>query len=167
MIFIAHRANLLGPNKETENSPKRIQQCLDLGFDVEVDVRMKDGFLYLGHDKPQYRMPDEFLTDSYGFCLWFHCKDFESFEWFRNREEKDDIKMVGTHEYFWHDADDYVRTSNGTLWVYPGKPIPSYNAICVLPENDMDQTKWPKATGVCTDWPDMYKQAYHLISILK
>ena len=38
MIFIAHRGNTKGPNKELENTPGYIDEALDNGFDVEVDI---------------------------------------------------------------------------------------------------------------------------------
>ena len=55
MIFISHRGNLDGLNPDRENSPDYIDEAIKLGFDVEVDVRTKDGQLWLGHDEPQYK----------------------------------------------------------------------------------------------------------------
>ncbi len=36
--IIAHRANLNGPDHETENTPASINKAIKLGFDVEVDI---------------------------------------------------------------------------------------------------------------------------------
>ena len=52
MKIIAHRANLNGPNLNDENQISSINKCIDLGFDVEIDVRLVKGKLYLGHDNP-------------------------------------------------------------------------------------------------------------------
>ena len=53
MKIIAHRANINGPSIKKENLKSSIKDCLDLGFDVEIDIRSIKGKLYLGHDNPQ------------------------------------------------------------------------------------------------------------------
>ena len=40
MIYIAHRGNIRGPNPERENSPDYIDEAIQSGYYVEVDVRM-------------------------------------------------------------------------------------------------------------------------------
>ena len=47
ITYIAHRGNIDGPS-EMENHPDHIAKALDLGFDVEVDVRIIDGRDVLG-----------------------------------------------------------------------------------------------------------------------
>ncbi len=37
MIWIAHRGNLEGPNKERENEPSYLKEAIEAGYDVEVD----------------------------------------------------------------------------------------------------------------------------------
>ena len=61
MIFISHRGNLDGLNPDRENSPEYIDEAIKLGFDVEIDVRTKDGELWLGHDEPQYKVSEMWL----------------------------------------------------------------------------------------------------------
>ena len=39
MKIIAHRANLSGPNSKNENKLSSIKKCIDLGYDVEIDIR--------------------------------------------------------------------------------------------------------------------------------
>ena len=39
MIIISHRGNLDGPDKERENNPHFIDDCITKGFDVEIDLR--------------------------------------------------------------------------------------------------------------------------------
>ena len=58
MKIIAHRGNLNGPNPLTENDPKRITQCIEDGYDVEIDVRFDPTTetLWLGHDEPQHKI---------------------------------------------------------------------------------------------------------------
>jgi hypothetical protein len=38
MVVISHRGNIDGSKSECENNPTYIQQALDQGFEVEVDV---------------------------------------------------------------------------------------------------------------------------------
>ena len=40
MKLIAHRGNTNGPNPETENCPQQIKNCIDQGYDVEIDLHM-------------------------------------------------------------------------------------------------------------------------------
>jgi len=49
--FISHRGNLAGPMPEFENRPDYIDNALDLGFDVEVDLWSYDNKFFLGHDE--------------------------------------------------------------------------------------------------------------------
>ena len=53
MKIIAHRANINGPKSLNENKISGIEKCIDMGFDIEVDIRFLDGKLYLGHDNPE------------------------------------------------------------------------------------------------------------------
>ena len=75
MKFISHRGNLYGPNKLHENHPKYILNAIKMGFNVEVDVRIKDNFFYLGHDFPQYKIDAKFLINN---KLWCHAKDLNA-----------------------------------------------------------------------------------------
>ena len=47
MRYISHRGNLTGRDPFRENTVEYIQEALDKGFDVEIDVRCVDGKLYL------------------------------------------------------------------------------------------------------------------------
>ena len=49
MIKIAHRGNIEGQSK-FENCPEYIDETLEKGFDVELDVRLGSAQIYLGHD---------------------------------------------------------------------------------------------------------------------
>ena len=62
MKLISHRGNLEGENPLLENSPEYIDEAIESGFDVEVDVRCEDHQFYLGHDDPQYYVPMSWLV---------------------------------------------------------------------------------------------------------
>lgn len=143
MIFIAHRGNLEGPNKEKENHPDYIDQALEKKFEAEIDLWIVNGEFFLGHDEPQYPISFEWLlrrSDS----LWIHCKNIEA------------VSKLDPYyfNFFWHENDTVVLTSQGRLWAYPGKQ-PIQNSIAVMPElyNDvLDSCK-----GICTDFVLKYQ----------
>jgi len=56
MIYISHRGNINGRIEDSENKPEYIDDTIQLGFDVEIDVWYIDGKWWLGHDGPQYEI---------------------------------------------------------------------------------------------------------------
>jgi hypothetical protein len=148
MKLISHRGNIRGPIQELENSPEYIETALTLGFDVEIDVRIKDSKLFLGHDEPQFELSIDFL-EKYYLKLWLHCKEIKVIEKFN------ELDPSGTNlHYFWHENDAVTLTSKGIIWAYPGKQ-PIVNSIAVLPEiNDDDVSK---CYGVCSDFIMNYR----------
>lgn len=141
MILISHRGNVNGPEPKSENNPNYILSALKLGYDVEVDVRFYKGYLYLGHDEPQYRISSKFLKNK---KIWCHAKDIESFE---------SLKRIESI-YFWHQNDDYTLTSNGYFWTYPGKRI-SKNSIYV--QFGKIKIKNLNCAGICSNYISDYK----------
>lgn len=143
--MIAHRGNINGPNPERENAPDYIQEALDAGYDVEVDLWHVDGKWFLGHDEPKYEIDPRFLVNE---NLWIHCK---------NTAALDEIQMMMNvlsrlrkPNYFWHEEDERTLTSQGLIWTYPGKEL-AHLSIAVLPERFPD---WDisKAIGFCSDY---------------
>ena len=53
MKIISHRGNIRGAIPDKENRPSYIDCAIGSGYDVEIDLRMIDGELWLGHDEPQ------------------------------------------------------------------------------------------------------------------
>lgn len=139
MILISHRGNVNGKHGSYENAPNYIDKAISQGYDVEVDVWMVDGVLFLGHDKPQYGITQYWLNERYE-QLWIHCKNIEAIEWFN--------MIGGEFNYFWHQEDTITLTSNGTIWAYPGKQ-PIKNSIAVLPEIHNDYVS--SCIGICSD----------------
>lgn len=137
MIYIAHRGNMSGPTSG-ENNPSYIDAALDEGYHAEIDIRVIDGNLYLGHDTCQYDVDLQWLENRKD-RLWIHCKNLESVEFFHGTE----------YNYFWHEEDTLTITSKGYLWVYPGKQ-PIRNSIAVMPEIYNDNITG--CVGVCTDF---------------
>lgn len=144
MIFIAHRGLLQGPNSAVENSPESIDGAINLGFDVEVDVRYINNRFYLGHDEEQFEVNLDWFFSREN-KLWIHCKNVESLLRFKKT----------SLNYFWHEQDTLTLTSKGFIWVYPGKQ-PIKNSIAVMPEINNDPVE--SCFGVCTDYPILYRE---------
>lgn len=144
MILISHRGNISGIQKEKENSISYIEDALNCGYDVEVDIWRIKNKLFLGHDFPQYEFDIDWLKSK---CnnLWIHCKNYESVNYFLNFD---------IFNFFWHQYDDISITSLGYIWVFPGKQ-PIQNSIAVLPE--LNEEDLSKCIGICSDYIELYK----------
>lgn len=145
MIFISHRGNTIGPFGSWENEPTYIDKAINTGFDVEIDIWYVNKNIYLGHDKPEYGINIKWILDRKD-RLWIHCKNIEAIILFNNSYP--DLR------YFWHQNDTLTLTSNGKIWVYPGKQ-PIENSIAVLPELENDDIS--KCIGICSDYIEKYK----------
>jgi hypothetical protein len=146
MIFlISHRGNINGKINELENNPNYVDKALRLGYDVEIDIWVIEGQIFLGHDEPQYQVSIDWLYKRKNE-LWIHCKNIESIEYFN--------KLMGTYNYFWHQEDTVTLTSKNFIWAYPGKQ-PIKNSISVLPELFNDDVS--NTIGICSDYIEKYK----------
>ena len=149
MILISHRGNISGKISNNENQPDYVNNAIQKGYDVEIDVWRIEGDWYLGHDTPQYKVNDSYFFND---KLWIHCKNAYALELFTNNNNNN-IK------YFWHSIDDYTIVSNGKVWVFPGKQLLE-NSICCLPELGYfgDLTK---CHAVCSDLISSYSNLFY------
>lgn len=154
MRIIAHRGLLDGPDEKMQNHPSQVIKALDIGFDAEIDVWFSKGKWYLGHDTMDHEVPASWLTTT---GLWIHCKNVHAFY---------NLKRLASNvNFFYHDSDKIVLTSNGHVWTYFGLPeTKDPQAICVMPEVNYT---WDEITtmvksgqwaGMCTDWPQRIKE---------
>ena len=148
MKLISNRGNINGSNPELENTQIYIQEAINRGYDVKIDLWVKDKKLYLGTDGPVNQLDIDWL-ERCSSRLWLHCKDTEVMAKFVELDPR------GTNlHYFWHENDTLTLTSRGYMWVYPGKQ-PIKGGIAVLPElNDDDVSA---CYGVCSDYIERYK----------
>ena len=147
MKLIAHRGNLNGPNLGSENHPYHIEDCIDKGYDVEIDVRYdpKTERLWLGHDTPDYPVTWWWLAGRADH-LWIHCKDITTLHQFSN--------ATNGYNYFWHETDKYTLTSKNYIWTFPGRPF-CRKSVIVMPEwsdYDWDLLRATNCYGICTDY---------------
>lgn len=149
MKYIAHRGQTTGP-KTDENHPGLIEAALQKGYDVEIDLRMHNGKLYLGHDQCQYQIEETFLQNP---KFWIHVKDKEALEWITQNK-------FYQYNYFWHENDAYTITSKGYIWAHPKSEL-TPNSIMVMPESidpKMKNAFYANCYAICTDYVDHIKK---------
>jgi hypothetical protein len=120
ILLISHRGNIDGRSPKLENTPSHLNNALNLGYDVELDVWDIDGKYYLGHDTPKVETTLEYLDNS---KFWCHCKNIKALY---------SLVKKGIHCFF-HQNDDVTLTSRGILWIYPKKQL-FEGSVCVMPE---------------------------------
>ena len=151
MKFISHRGNLYGQDLSTENSPEQIKKCIELGYDVEIDLWSIEDQLYLGHDEPKYQIDPKWIL-SYDKHIWVHCKNKEALDFCMTEK--------GPSNFFSHDRDEYTITYAGYIWANIGI-LPIQNTIIVMPEKafwNSDHIRKLNPEGICSDIIVQYKE---------
>lgn len=152
MKFIAHRGNTQGSNFSKENKKKYLEKAISEGYDVEIDLWVKNHDFYLGHDEPQDQISIMWLVQ-HKDSLWIHCKNFNALESVSN--------IPLDLNYFWHENDKYTLTSGGYIWTYPGQSygpksvivMPEVNDLLKFYHNDkMIDVKEYKCYAICSDY---------------
>ena len=77
MVLISHRGNINGAKPQKENRIDYIENAIQSGFDVEIDLWFVLEGLFLGHDIPQYPVELDWLQ-KYKDKLWIHCKNLQA-----------------------------------------------------------------------------------------
>lgn len=156
MKYISHRGNLNGRIESHENHPEYIEAAINAGYDVEIDLRMKDGMMYLGHDVPQYHVSDGWLLAK-AKHLWIHTKDFESLNFMLG-------DSMNRCNFFAHTADPFVSISHPLnrstkmklIWLHELEQ-PCSIQHCIVPLLDLESVRHSKLKyndvyGVCSDY---------------
>ena len=145
MRVISHRGNIKGVCPEKENRPSYIDCAIGNGYDVEIDARVIDGEIWLGHDYPQYKVSHKWIALRQ-FNLWIHCKNYEA--------------SVELNQYnsFSHSIEPFVFTSNGKIWLHDlNHQLNDKVIIPLLSKEDLlllvDLKGIPY--GICTDYPSL------------
>jgi len=143
-ILISHRGNTKGPNPGKENTTDYIQEALDSGYNVEIDVWISGISIYLGHDLPENKITLEWLLER-SKSLWIHCKNIPALVY---------LKDYDSLNVFWHQNDTVTITTGGFIWAHPGnQPIKS--SVAVLPEIYEDPVEG--CYGICSDYISLYR----------
>lgn len=139
MLWIAHRGNTTGPNEEMENKPEYLSKALELGYDIEVDVWLKNGTFYLGHDAPIHRIDRQFLRDK---RIWTHCKNATAFI---------ELSKYPDINCFMQDRDEMALTSRGYLWANSYCTVLDDRTVIVDLDGKRDANK-TTLYGICSDY---------------
>jgi hypothetical protein len=152
-IVYSHRGNLEGPNPSKENLPEYIYKALAEDFKVEIDLRVKGGSLYLGHDEPQYPVSWTWLSNRSGRLL-VHVKDLNAI--------RIESALWDSFHCFCHVGDPFTITSWGQMWIHD-LTLP-WAADSIIPLITTDQIKQflsraqtEHVHGICTDFPRLAK----------
>ena len=146
--FIAHRGITDGNYSDRENKVDTIIQALRYGYEVEVDVRLFNGEIYLGHDEPQEKLSKLWNRMRTGIDwipyggLWYHCKDSGSLDYF---------KKLNMYNYFWHDQDNFTITSKGHIWTADlcgCYPVDTF--VVVKNKDDLVSQSETNCAGICS-----------------
>lgn len=152
-VFISHRGNLTGPNKEKENHPDYIMEAIYAGFHCEVDVWKENDKFFLGHDGPQHEIETSFLFTPH---LWVHAKNLMALHHLMQYHPS--INDPGINCFF-HDSDDATVTTLGWIWTYPGRPLISDFSVAVMPERISEEYDLKVAGAICSDYISEYKKS--------
>lgn len=145
MKVYAHRANLLGPGTG-ENRPDAIHRCLTRGINVEVDVWGVGREMWLGHDRPEWRVEQDLLENPSIMC---HAKNVEAVQILRKRQGN----------FFCLERDMFSLCSNGLIWTNYGGPSTPLSIVCspelVGAAESLERfvARLSNAYGICTDYP--------------
>tara|TARA_B100001250_G_C19816232_1_gene798576 strand:- start:6750 stop:7217 length:468 start_codon:yes stop_codon:yes gene_type:complete len=143
MILISHRGNIDRVIRRRENTEDYIQEAIDLGYDVEIDVWFINFKYYLGHDGPDNEVEIEWLLARRN-NLWIHCKNFEALSGLMNTSLK----------LFYHQKEDYTIISDKHIWAHATR----FDDKCIIPLIDMESvnsfnfSKKINCYGICSDF---------------
>ena len=140
MKIISHRGNVNGPDLDNENKPTHINTLLNKEIDVEIDLWYIDENLYLGHDKPLYKIDSEWLIKN-SEKLWVHLKNLNAMS----------CPVIKHLNYFWHENDKFTLTSKGIPWCFPNVFL-QQGVTVVLTNEKINKNIF----GVCTDYIEDY-----------
>ncbi len=148
MILISHRGNRKGPKPDLENDPIYINDTIFYhGFNCEIDLWVIEKELFLGHDKPKYKVKMQEINKRKS-NLYIHAKNMESVKW---------LIANGNFNFFFHDKDECTLTNNGEVWCYPSKN-PIKFGINLMPEwNNLTKENLKGCYGVCSDYIERFK----------
>ena len=173
MILISHRGNLNGAVPERENTQKYIQEALDAGYHVEIDIWREDNKLFLGHDRATDEVDEQWLLDRRE-KLWVHAKNPEALFYLTYPcLSRDECLCV-----FFHENDRYTIIQNGRnehgvlvdglIWAHDTTNLNSKCIVPILHKMQWNRLNHPYHTsmqmpkqriwGVCSDYIELLNE---------
>jgi hypothetical protein len=149
MILISHRGNINGKIPEYENNPDYVDSAINLGYDVEIDIRMINGELFLGHDTPDTKISLNWLEDK-SKHLWIHTKNFEAMDFLIDFEWA---------KIFYHQQEAHTIINNTNLiWSHNLIEANTKSIIPLLSLNDISKWEKKEVYGICSDYIKNFKE---------
>ena len=146
MILISHRGNINKIDRKKENSQSYIQEAIDLGYEVEIDIWLHNKCLYLGHDNPTYKVDLNWLEKRKKH-LWIHCKNFQALSYLINSNLR----------IFYHLQEDYTIISDKHIWAHNLSLVNSKCIIPLLSKKEITEWEITDVYGVCSDFIEVLK----------
>jgi hypothetical protein len=151
-LLISNKGNINGIVPERENSIQYVQEALDLGFLVVVDVFLiGQNQVATGCEVPQYSTTVEFLKNTNIIC---RAQSIECLEFLLSNQV----------HCFYHKHDRCSLTNGGLLWTRPGSNI-TKSCVFNLPEiimPDVTTIKDIECVGICSNFIKLIKDARNL-----
>ena len=148
-LLISHRGNINGIVPEKENTVEHIEEALEKGFHVVVDVFLiGEKHLALGSETPQYPITIDFLTNKKIIC---RAKSIEAL----------DFLVTNQAHAFYQEAENCSLTSGGLIWVSQGKNI-TQRCVFAMPEwimPDITTLKNIDCAGICSNFIEKIKNS--------
>lgn len=142
MKLISHRGNINSIKPELENRILYIQEAIDLEYDVEIDIRLIDKKLFLGHDTPDDEVSLQWLLDRKN-NLWIHTKNFEALSYLIDC----DLKV------FYHQKEQHAIINNcNIIWSHNIDDANEKSIIPLLSINDIIKFNKKNVYGICSDY---------------
>ena len=145
MILIAHRGNFNRVDPERENTLSYLYAAIEMGYDIEVDIRLTSSGFMLGHDNPVYPITESQIQEISKHA-WFHAKNYDALV---------SLTKDG-HHVFAHDQDLWALTSRNIVWSHKHQCNP--NGIVCMPNLEIDRDIIISAKGVCHDRLDLVEE---------
>ncbi len=151
LMFIAHRGNVDGIDKQRGNTEAYVLDALAQGYHTEVDVWCRENRFYLGHDGPTQEIEVDFLLQA---GIWCHAKDPQTMQ---------ELIDTGVHCFF-QAEDDVALTSHGFLWTHSRCGVVTPRSILTIVEFDESRIDdvWA-AAGICSDHVAQYKASLEVV----
>lgn len=146
MILYAHRGNVRGPQPAHANNPDYIDEAIELGFHVEVDLRTCNDDLFLGHDFSTYPVSMAWLKARQKRLL-IHAKDLATLL----RLQKTDW------HYFCHSREPFTLTSHQVIW-HHDLSLPLSGIVPLITANHLRNAQRLRCFGICSDHVEVLRR---------
>jgi hypothetical protein len=148
--LISHRGNINGVNTERENEQTYLQEAIEAGYDVELDIRRLNHTLWFGHDGPTHMASMAWLLN-YKNNLWIHTKNFDAM----------DFLIEHNFRVFYHQIEDHVVIGNTRIiWSRAISEASTRSMIPLLSMDDINQVdiKSLNVYAICSDFVQTIKE---------